>query len=60
MEKLYLCDPKKNTECKKTCCYELNMNPQYGECKFTTDPRFRKNGHVYYYNEETHHVEKEK
>lgn len=30
----YICDPEKNTECKKTCCQTM--------CFETTDPRYRK------------------
>ena len=52
-EKLYLCDPSKNKECRKTCCYEHNLNPQNGVCKYTRDPAFRKNGKVFAYDLET-------
>lgn len=34
--KLYICDPEKNTECKKTACQQ--------ECKYTTNPAFKKDG----------------
>lgn len=30
----YICDPEKNTECKKTCCQTM--------CFETTDPRYQK------------------
>lgn len=33
--KFYLCDPKKNTECKKTHCQDL--------CKHTTKKEYRAN-----------------
>lgn len=33
-KKTYLCDPEKNTECKKTSCQTL--------CFEATDPRYRK------------------
>lgn len=56
-DRLYLCDPKKNKECKKTCCYEMNLNPLNGECRYTLDPRFRKNGKVFRYNTKTHKIE---
>ena len=34
MEGLYICDPEKNTECRKGSCQEL--------CFLTCDPRFKK------------------
>ena len=34
-EKLYLCDPQKNRDCKKTSCF-IN----YGPCKFTKDKKY--------------------
>ena len=38
--KVYLCDPKKNTECKKTMCYKINCdNP----CRHTTNKKYRAN-----------------
>jgi len=33
-EPMYLCDPEKNTECKKTSCQK--------ECKHTTNPKYKK------------------
>lgn len=37
MEKLYLCNPRKNTECKKTGCYfyKTNYRDLYNDC-YTT------------------------
>ena len=36
--KLYLCDPEKNKECKKTTCYKENP---YGTCMLTTHKKYR-------------------
>ena len=33
----YICDPNKNTRCKKTMCH-ING----GACHYTTDPRYAK------------------
>lgn len=36
--KLYLCDPEKNTDCKKTMCHKENCdNP----CRHTTNKKYR-------------------
>ena len=35
----YLCDPKKNKQCKKTSC-AYNKSAKYQNCKATTDYRF--------------------
>lgn len=38
--KAYLCDPKKNIECKKTMCHKTNCdNP----CSQTTNKKYRAN-----------------
>lgn len=37
-EELYICDPRKNVECRKTNCYWYN-----GPCMSTTDKRFALN-----------------
>lgn len=37
---LYLCDPEKNTECKKTSC--LYGNGKYNVCDATTKKEFAK------------------
>ena len=50
LPKVYLCDPKKNKNCKKTSCYKLNMNPEYGQCKYTTDPECSADGKTYIYD----------
>ena len=34
---LFECDPEKNTECSKTCCYIIG-----GECRLTTKPEYRR------------------
>ena len=52
-QKLYLCDPKKNKDCRKTSCYKCNLDPKYGECRYTTEVAHRANGHVYGYDPET-------
>ena len=56
VQKLYLCDPKKNKECRKTCCYKMNMDPKWGECKYTTKVEYRANGHVYAYDTESKRI----
>lgn len=55
-ETLYLCDPKKNKECKRTCCYIDNRHPEYGVCKWTHEKRYSKDGKEYYYHEGHHKV----
>lgn len=57
---LYLCDPNKNIECRKTCCYEHNLNPLNGKCMYTRDKRFSKDGKTYFYNEKTMEIERKK
>ena len=52
----YLCDPKKNKNCRKTCCYADNRHPEYGECKWTTDPKCSKDGKEYFYHSGHHKV----
>ena len=39
---LHKCDPKKNTECRKTACQT--------ECFFTTHKEYRANNKVFMYN----------
>ena len=56
---LYLCDPRKNKECRKTACYH-NPRSEYGLCQWTTDRRYSKDGKEYVYNEETGDVERKK
>lgn len=41
VELLFLCDPKKNTECRKTMCHMGG-----GECHCTTRPEFSVNGKI--------------
>lgn len=36
----YQCDPEKNTDCKKTGCYERG-----GPCKLTLNPEYAKEEH---------------
>ena len=36
---LYLCDPEKNTSCKKTSC-KYNPNAKWQDCTNTTDKEF--------------------
>lgn len=51
---VYLCDHKKNKDCRKTICYgEPNLHPDWGVCKFTTNPEYSKDGKKYWYNTET-------
>lgn len=51
---LYLCDPKKNKGCTVPCCYgKPNIHPDWGECKYTDDPKYSKDGKEYWYNPET-------
>ena len=53
--KVYLCDPKKNKDCRKTICYEGGMlSKDYGECKYTTNPEYSKDRKAYIYDPETH------
>lgn len=54
--KVYLCDPDKNTECRKTSCYHMNMNPQYGVCKYTTHQEYSKDGKTYIYDPDINKV----
>lgn len=39
MKKLYLCDPDKNKQCKKTSC-AYNKEAKYHFCKLTSDRRY--------------------
>ena len=48
--KVYLCDPEKNKECKKVACYKHNLTPQYGECKYTSNPACSLDGKTYIYD----------
>ena len=47
MDNIYLCDPEKNTECKKTACYindgpcKCTMNPAYALTDLNGDPIIR-------------------
>jgi hypothetical protein len=56
VQTLYLCDPKKNKNCRKTSCYADNRHPEYGECKWTTDPKCSKDGKEYFYHVGHHKV----
>lgn len=38
---LYLCDPEKNTNCRKTAC-KYNPNAKHQRCEATKDPAFAK------------------
>lgn len=49
----YLCDPEKNKECPKAACYMNNKHPDWGECRFSCDPKHSKDGKRYIYNEKT-------
>jgi len=40
MERLYLCDPKKNTKCSKTACVH-NPNSAYPVCRHTHEKKYR-------------------
>lgn len=46
---VYLCDPEKNEECKKTCCQK--------ECFYTIKASCSKDGKRYRYNGSTHKFE---
>lgn len=60
-QKLYLCDPDKNPECRKTICYKRDLEYRpHGTCMYTTDPAKRKNGKVFFYNQETGRIEEVK
>lgn len=48
-KKFYKCDPKKNTECKKTACQN--------ECFFTTCKKYSANGKEYRINADTNQFE---
>ncbi|MBQ7071260.1 MAG: hypothetical protein IJM87_08285 [Ruminococcus sp.] len=39
MKKLYLCDPDKNRQCKKTSCL-YNKDSPYPTCLLTSDRRY--------------------
>lgn len=47
-KELYKCDPNKNTSCSKTGCFYTVV---LGECKYTTNPEFSKDGIAYSVNE---------
>ena len=51
---VYLCDAKKNKECKVPICYgKPNLHPDWGKCKYTTDQRYSKDGKRYFYDSES-------
>ena len=39
----YICDPDKNTECRKTRCHNSQDDPQ-GWCDATSNPAYAKTG----------------
>ena len=50
---VYLCDPKKNKDCPCICCYKANLHPEYGECRWTHNPKYAKDNKKYWFNPET-------
>lgn len=48
VKNLYLCNPTKNTTCKKTWCFYTTIA---GECMYTTNPEYSLDGVAYSLNE---------